>query len=225
MVGWGVVGLGGAAAGARDARARARPAACWRSSAGSPASLFGAVMDVYQWTLAAEHTLASYLAISGTSLPFNIAHAVGQCVLRLAARAGVHPRARALPPPLRGALAARRTRARRAIAARADRALLAVPRAARRRPPADVAPAIARAVHYLRFSPERRRRLRRGAPPVARPRCTPAGPRSASPRPGATRATWTSAATPPWTTSPPTRARLTDVGEIERTLLVLRAAG
>ena len=34
-------------------------------------------MDVYQWTLAARQDLDSYLAVSATSLPYNLAHAVG----------------------------------------------------------------------------------------------------------------------------------------------------
>ena len=33
--------------------------------------------NVYQWTLAARQDLDSYLAIAGTSLPYNLAHAIG----------------------------------------------------------------------------------------------------------------------------------------------------
>src|SRR3954470_9911242 len=44
---------------------------------------FGALMNMYQWTLAAEHTLPSYLAVSGTSLAFNLLHAGGNVVFAL----------------------------------------------------------------------------------------------------------------------------------------------
>ena len=40
-------------------------------------------MDVYQWTLAARQDLDSYLAISATSLPYNLAHAIGNVVFCL----------------------------------------------------------------------------------------------------------------------------------------------
>ena len=38
---------------------------------------YGGLLDLYQWTLAAQHDVASYVAVSGTSLPYNVAHAVG----------------------------------------------------------------------------------------------------------------------------------------------------
>ncbi len=44
---------------------------------------FGAWMDVYQWTLAARQDLDTYVAVAGTSLPYNIAHAVGNVVFCL----------------------------------------------------------------------------------------------------------------------------------------------
>jgi hypothetical protein len=44
---------------------------------GAAGLAFGAWMDVYQWTLAAEQNLDTYLAIAGTSLPYNLAHAIG----------------------------------------------------------------------------------------------------------------------------------------------------
>ena len=64
---------------------------------------FGALMDMYQWTLAAEHTLASYLAVSATSLTFNIAHAVGNVAFALlhpalVSQQSVHDRLRHLAP-------------------------------------------------------------------------------------------------------------------------------
>jgi energy-coupling factor transport system substrate-specific component len=41
-------------------------------------------MDVYQWTLAARQDLDTYVAVAGTSLPYNLAHAVGNVVFALA---------------------------------------------------------------------------------------------------------------------------------------------
>ncbi len=38
---------------------------------------FGMFMDVYQWTLAARQDLPTYLAVSASSLPYNVAHAIG----------------------------------------------------------------------------------------------------------------------------------------------------
>jgi Squalene-hopene cyclase C-terminal domain/Prenyltransferase and squalene oxidase repeat len=40
-------------------------------------------MDVYQWTLAARQDLDTYVAVAGTSLPYNIAHAAGNVVFCL----------------------------------------------------------------------------------------------------------------------------------------------
>ena len=45
--------------------------------------LFGAWMDIYQWTFAARQDLDTYIAIAGTSLPYNVAHAVGNVVFCL----------------------------------------------------------------------------------------------------------------------------------------------
>jgi energy-coupling factor transport system substrate-specific component len=76
MVGWGACGVGGALlaqmSGGRDLGRVPLAIAC-----GVAGLAFGAFMDVYQWTLAAQQDLATYLAISGTSLPYNLAHAVG----------------------------------------------------------------------------------------------------------------------------------------------------
>ena len=41
-------------------------------------------MDTYQWTLAARQDLPTWLAVSGTSLPYNLAHAIGNFVFCLA---------------------------------------------------------------------------------------------------------------------------------------------
>jgi prenyltransferase beta subunit len=44
---------------------------------------FGAWMDLYQLTLAARQDLDTYLALSASSLPYNIAHAIGNVVFCL----------------------------------------------------------------------------------------------------------------------------------------------
>jgi Prenyltransferase and squalene oxidase repeat len=82
MAGWGAVGVGGALlariAGPREPNRFALAAVC--ALAGLA---FGAWMDVYQWTLAARQDLATYIAVSGTSLPYNLAHAAGNFVFCL----------------------------------------------------------------------------------------------------------------------------------------------
>ncbi|MEX2196843.1 MAG: prenyltransferase/squalene oxidase repeat-containing protein [Thermoleophilaceae bacterium] len=83
MVAWGGVGAaGGGLAWALHGRELGR----WALAAvcGLAGLAFGAFMDVYQWTFAAEQTLSSYLAISATSLPFNLAHAIGNVAFCLA---------------------------------------------------------------------------------------------------------------------------------------------
>jgi energy-coupling factor transport system substrate-specific component len=76
MVAWGGVGVGGAvlarAAGHRELGRVPLAIAC-----GVAGLAFGAFMDVYQWTLAAEQTLPTYLTVSGSSLAYNLAHAFG----------------------------------------------------------------------------------------------------------------------------------------------------
>ncbi|MDQ3433598.1 MAG: ECF transporter S component [Actinomycetota bacterium] len=76
MVAWGGVGVGGAmlarAAGRRELGRVPLAIAC-----GVAGLAFGAFMDVYQWTLAAEQTLPTYLTVSGSSLAYNLAHAFG----------------------------------------------------------------------------------------------------------------------------------------------------
>ena len=82
MVAWGGVGVaGGALAWALHGRELGRWALA--AACGLAGVAFGAFMDVYQWTFAAEQTLASYLAISATSLPYNLAHAIGNVVFCL----------------------------------------------------------------------------------------------------------------------------------------------
>ena len=82
MVAWGGVGVAGAglarAYGDREVGRVPLAIAC-----GLAGLAFGAVLDVYQTTLAAQQDLPTYLAVSGTSLPYNLAHAIGNVVFCL----------------------------------------------------------------------------------------------------------------------------------------------
>jgi Squalene-hopene cyclase C-terminal domain/Prenyltransferase and squalene oxidase repeat len=82
MAGWGAVGVGGALL-ARLLRGREPNRFALAGVCGVAGLLFGAWMDVYQWTYAARQDLDSYIAVSGTSLPYNLAHAVGNVVFCL----------------------------------------------------------------------------------------------------------------------------------------------
>jgi energy-coupling factor transport system substrate-specific component len=189
---------------------------------GAAGFLFGALMDAYQWTLAAEHTLSSYLAVSGTSLTFNIAHAVGNVVFALI-----------LGPAFVRALERYRRRFQvrwLAVAPRLAMVFLAFAVLSSARPalaadpPSDVAPVIARAERYLRQAQN------------------PDGGFGAAPKAGSTQlhTGWTalglaSAGRNPLDVSQKGHSvidyvnahatQLNDVGELERTMLVLRAAG
>jgi hypothetical protein len=83
MVAWGLVGvLGGLLGRLLRGREPARlPLALVCAAAGFG---YGALLDFYQWTLSATHNLASYAAVSGTSFPYNLAHAVGNFAFALA---------------------------------------------------------------------------------------------------------------------------------------------
>jgi energy-coupling factor transport system substrate-specific component len=83
MAAWGLCGLLGAMLGAATGRRVPRvPLALFCGALGL---LFGAIMDLSTFTtFSGEHTLSQYLAISATSLPFNVAHAVGNVVFCLA---------------------------------------------------------------------------------------------------------------------------------------------
>ena len=82
MAAWGGVGVAGAALakayGDREIGRVPLAIAC-----GLAGLAFGAVLDVYQTSLAARQDLATYLAVSGTSLPYNLAHAIGNVVFCL----------------------------------------------------------------------------------------------------------------------------------------------
>jgi energy-coupling factor transport system substrate-specific component len=150
MASWAVVGLIGAGFG-RLMRGREPNRLLLALVCGVSGFVFGALMDMYQWTLAAEHTLASYLAVSGTSFAFNVLHAGGNVVFALI-----------LGPAFIRALQRYRRRfevrwvtAPSGAVAAGVLALvfLASPQpATATEPPPDVAPAIGRAVHFLRFS-------------------------------------------------------------------------
>src|ERR687894_1878368 len=82
MVGWGVVGVAGALL-ARVLRDREPGRLVLAAVCGIAGLAFGAWMDLYQLTLAARQDLDTYLALSASSLPYNIAHATGNVVFCL----------------------------------------------------------------------------------------------------------------------------------------------
>ena len=82
MAAWGGVGLFGALLG-RFARGREMGRIPLAVGCGVAGVFFGAVMDLFQWTLGEPHTPAAYAAVSARSLGFNIAHAVGNIVFCL----------------------------------------------------------------------------------------------------------------------------------------------
>ena len=82
MVAWGAVGAGGAVL-ARIKRGR-EPSRWLLAAACALAALaFGAFMDVYQWTFAAEQTAGTYGAVAGTSLGYNVAHVAASATFAL----------------------------------------------------------------------------------------------------------------------------------------------
>ncbi|MTD43575.1 hypothetical protein GKE82_04465 [Conexibacter sp. W3-3-2] len=83
MGAWGLCGLIGAGLGALSGRRLGRwPLALACLGAGL---IYGAILDFSAWvSYSGTHTLDQYLAISGTSLTFNLAHAIGNLVFCLA---------------------------------------------------------------------------------------------------------------------------------------------
>jgi energy-coupling factor transport system substrate-specific component len=83
MAAWGGVGVGGALLARVAGRELARvplAAACAIASLG-----FGAVMNLHLWvTYSGDHTLAKLAAVFSTSLPFDLAHAAGSVLFCLA---------------------------------------------------------------------------------------------------------------------------------------------
>jgi Squalene-hopene cyclase C-terminal domain/ECF-type riboflavin transporter, S component/Prenyltransferase and squalene oxidase repeat len=82
MAAWGAVGIGGGLI-AWATRGRELGRIELAVYCGLAGFAFGAAMDVYQWTLAARQDLSTYLAIATTSLPYNVAHAIGNVVFCL----------------------------------------------------------------------------------------------------------------------------------------------
>jgi prenyltransferase/squalene oxidase-like repeat protein len=82
MAAWAGVGVGGGLLARVAGRSLGRwplAVACALAGLG-----FGAVMDTFQWTLAARQDLPTWIAVSGQSLPFNLAHAIGNFAFCLA---------------------------------------------------------------------------------------------------------------------------------------------
>ncbi len=84
MVAWGLVGVLGA--GLAAATRHRRPGRVTLAAACAVAGLgFGVIMDVYEWlTFQSTHTAATYAATASTSLPFNLAHVLGNVIFCLA---------------------------------------------------------------------------------------------------------------------------------------------
>ena len=84
MAGWGLVGLGGAALGAVTGRRIGRPGLA--IACGLAGFAYGALLDYSVMVgYGGEQSLDRYLAISARGVPFNVAHALGNVVLALAA--------------------------------------------------------------------------------------------------------------------------------------------
>jgi len=83
MVGWGGAGLAGAALAAASGRRAGRLALA--AACGAAGLAFGAWMDLYLlMTFSAAPSVHGYAALAGISLPFNVAHAIGNAALALA---------------------------------------------------------------------------------------------------------------------------------------------
>ena len=75
MLGWGLAGVIGGVLGKLAGRELGRiPLAVACAFAGL---VFGALLDLYQWTQGATHTFSAYVTWSATSLPYNLAHIMG----------------------------------------------------------------------------------------------------------------------------------------------------
>jgi len=83
MAAWGLCGVIGAALAAVAGRRLGRvPLAI---ACGAAGFLYGAILDFSTWvTFSGSHTLGQFVVYSGTSLPFNVAHAVGNVLFCLA---------------------------------------------------------------------------------------------------------------------------------------------
>ena len=76
MVGWGGVGVAGALV-AHLWRGREPSRVALAVVCGLAGLAFGAFMDVYQWSFTYSNDPGSYLVVASTSLPYNLAHAIG----------------------------------------------------------------------------------------------------------------------------------------------------
>jgi prenyltransferase beta subunit len=215
MVAWGGVGVGGALL-ARAWRGREPGRVPLALACGVAGLAFGAFMDVYQWTLAARQDLPSYLAVSGSSLPYNLAHAIGNVAFCLL-----------IGPAFVRALRRyrRRFEVRWEPAFAAALAGLALAGSLTATPAADAATASGRAAHYLL-----RAQNRDGGFGAARGQSssqlytgwsalglasTGRNPRDVHRRQGRSITRFLRRGI----------RGLRDIGELERTILVLRAAG
>jgi energy-coupling factor transport system substrate-specific component len=82
MVGWGGVGVAGALV-AYVWRGREPSRVALAAVCGLAGLAFGAFMDVYQWSFTYSNDPGSYLAVASTSLPYNLAHAFGNVIFCL----------------------------------------------------------------------------------------------------------------------------------------------
>jgi prenyltransferase beta subunit len=82
MAAWGLVGLAGAALGALSGRRLGRLQLAFAAALAA----FGAkeLMNVYEWTIGASHTPAAFLAVAGSSLPFDLADTIASFLFGLA---------------------------------------------------------------------------------------------------------------------------------------------
>jgi len=82
MLGWGAVGLLGAAFGALTAR-RPSPLAIALACAVA-AEVFNLLLDLYTWTGTGSHTLAAYGVVLGSAAVFDVTHVIASFVFGLA---------------------------------------------------------------------------------------------------------------------------------------------
>jgi hypothetical protein len=82
MAAWGLVGLIGAGFGALTARRVPRVPLAFVCAA--CALLAKEIMNVYEWTLGASHTPAAFIAIAGTSLPYDVTDTIATFAFALA---------------------------------------------------------------------------------------------------------------------------------------------
>ena len=224
MAAWGGVGVFGALL----ARVFGRDLGRWSLAAACALAglAYGAFLDLHLWVMySGEHSLDEYLVIAGRGLPFNLGHAAGNVVFCLAfgpllVRALQRYRDRLdvtwKPLPIAGAgPAARPSRSRRCSSRSARWPRRRAARAADRHS--------ARAVTYL----AKAQNSDGGFGADARPRLEPAahelGGARAAPPPAATPTACAATAARRSTTSCAASARVRGIGDIERTILALRA--